>query len=122
MSVFMSPNQHSRGHALHCSEDTAQYRLPALRLVYSARRLATRRLELFTGDVGDAASWKRLEATHGASFSHIVAGAAITPTPPEEAALGLEVARVNFLGVLLLLAPVPLAQGLPPSLRRALRA
>ena len=89
----------------------------------SARRLATRRLELFTGDVGDAAScWKRLEATHGASFSHIVAGAAITPTPREEAALGLEVARVNFLGVLLLLAPVPLAQGLPPSLRRALRA
>ena len=62
--------------------------------------LADGRLALFTGDVGDEGSWARLAVAHGRSFTHVVAGAAITPTPEEEAAAGLDIMRVNLLGVL----------------------
>ena len=50
--------------------------------------------------MGDESSWARLATTHGLRFTHVVAGAAVTPTPEEEARLGLEIARINFFGVL----------------------
>lgn len=67
---------------------------------FFAPLLATGRLRVFVGDVGDEGSWARLVTVHGATFTHVVAGAALTPTDQEEAAAGIQVVRVNLLGVL----------------------
>ena len=69
---------------------------------FFAPLLKTGRLAFFSGDVGDEGSWARLGAAHGAAFTHVVAGAALTPTPDEEVAYGaVAIARVNLMGVLL---------------------
>jgi len=72
----------------------------AAALAFLREALASGRLQLFTGDVGDVHSWSQLVDAHGSHFSHMVLGAALTPTADEEAQLGAEVLRVNFVGVL----------------------
>ena len=72
----------------------------AAALAFLRDALASGRLQLFTGDVGDVHSWSQLVEAHGSHFSHMVLGAALTPTVDEEAQLGAEVLRVNFVGVL----------------------
>jgi dTDP-D-glucose 4,6-dehydratase len=61
---------------------------------FFAPLLASGRLAVFTGDVGGEASWARLANVHGTDFTHVVAGAAITPTADEEAALGIDILRI----------------------------
>ena len=51
-----------------------------IRIVYASTGI-TASTSKVVGDVGDAASWERLAAEHGTAFTHVVAGAAITPTP-----------------------------------------
>jgi hypothetical protein len=72
----------------------------AAALAFLREALASGRLQLFTGDVGDPSCWSQLVEAHGSHFSHMVLGAALTPTADEEAQLGAEVLRVNFVGVL----------------------
>ena len=79
--------------------------------------IASGRLKFFCGDVGDESSWARLATTHGLRFTHVVAGAAVTPTPEEEARLGLEIARINFFGVL---RAFEFARRCKPALKRFL--
>ena len=68
---------------------------------FFAPLLASGRLAFFSGDVGDEGSWARLAAAHGTAFTHVVAGAALTPTPDEEVRYGAAtIARVNLMGVL----------------------
>jgi len=59
--------------------------------------LAEGRLVFFNGDVTSTPSWSKLAAEHGA-FTHVVAGAAVTPTPEEEASGLLRILDVNFMG------------------------
>eukprot|EP00041_Stephanoeca_diplocostata_P038863 m.1563499 g.1563499 ORF g.1563499 m.1563499 type:complete len:752 (+) comp25282_c0_seq31:1253-3508(+) len=66
---------------------------------FLSKALESGRLKLFHGDVSSQESWARLLETHGCDFTHIVAGAALTPTPTEDLKLGAKILNVNFMGV-----------------------
>jgi nucleoside-diphosphate-sugar epimerase len=59
------------------------------------------RLAFFDGDVASQRSWDELSRRHGTEFTHVVAGAALTPTPEEEQRLAAKIVEVNYRGVLL---------------------
>eukprot|EP00038_Savillea_parva_P013973 m.213564 g.213564 ORF g.213564 m.213564 type:complete len:695 (+) comp26708_c0_seq1:378-2462(+) len=59
------------------------------------------RLAFFAGSVASPPSWDELAVRHGTGFTHIVAGAALTPTADEEHRLASMVLDVNYRGVLL---------------------
>lgn len=65
---------------------------------YLAAGIASGRLAFFNGDVSSPVSWAELEAEHGTDFTHVVSGAAITPTVAEEAGCPTKVLEVNLLG------------------------
>ena len=63
-----------------------------------ARFARERRLAYFAGSVACEADWARLERVHGTAFTHIVSGAAITPTLKEEHAASVGLLEVNLHG------------------------
>lgn len=67
------------------------------------RHIKTGRLGFFDGDVARAQAWDRLTHRYGSDFTHVVVGAAITPTPIEEERLAAKIIEVNYRGVLLCL-------------------
>ena len=58
------------------------------------------RLCFFDGDVSCSNSWILLEKVHGTKFTHVVAGAAVTPTREEEKQNPLKIIEVNLQGTL----------------------
>ena len=54
----------------------------------------------FDGDVSCSNSWILLEKVHGTKFTHVVAGAAVTPTREEEKQNPLTIIEVNLQGTL----------------------
>lgn len=57
------------------------------------------RLRFFDGSVTNPVDWERLMRDHG-SFTHVVSGAAITPSFDEEKQSPLRILDVNFLGTM----------------------
>ena len=62
--------------------------------------VATERLCFYDGDVSSSESWTLLEKIHGTQFTHVVAGAALTPTAEEEKQMPLKIIDVNLQGIL----------------------
>ena len=58
------------------------------------------RLQFFEASVADASGWAALAAAHGTGFTHIVSGAAITPTRADEEAGAANIMAVNLNGCL----------------------
>ena len=69
---------------------------------FLARCVGEGRMEFFEGSVTDRADWDALAATDGGKFTHIVSGAALTPTASEEQASGgiSAILSVNLLGLM----------------------
>ena len=55
-------------------------------------------MEFHQGSVSNPASWESLASVHGTTFTHIVSGAAITPTRADEEANAQEIMAVNLFG------------------------
>lgn len=68
------------------------------RLFSWSRYLEAGRLEFHQGSVSNPASWESLASVHGTTFTHIVSGAAITPTRADEEANAQEIMAVNLFG------------------------
>lgn len=66
----------------------------------SGEFIAAGRLGFYDGDVTSATSWERLELVHGAGFTHVVSGAAVTPTEEEERRAPSRIIEVNLQGTL----------------------
>lgn len=62
--------------------------------------LLSGRLDFYSGDVSSSSAWEQLLSMHGAGFTHVVAGAAVTPTPEEEKDRPEATLRVNLDGLL----------------------
>lgn len=62
--------------------------------------ISSGRLGFYDGDVTSAASWEMLEQAHGNRFTHVVSGAAITPTEEEERRNPSRIMEVNLQGTL----------------------
>jgi UDP-glucose 4-epimerase len=60
--------------------------------------LKSQRLAFCAGSVSDPASWIVLEQEHGMGFTHIISGAAITPTRADEVANAAAILDVNLFG------------------------
>jgi UDP-glucose 4-epimerase len=56
------------------------------------------RLEFHEGSVSDPAAWAALAAERGTGFTHIISGAAITPTRADEEAAAANIMSVNLFG------------------------
>lgn len=56
------------------------------------------RLHFHQGSVSDPVSWESLASAHGTAFTHIVSGAAITPTRADEEDGAQEIMAVNLFG------------------------
>lgn len=73
------------------------------------------RVVYFEGDVTERAAWLRVRREWSARITHIVAGAALTPTDADERARPADVLRVNLFGCV---NALELARGLGEQLRR----
>ena len=58
------------------------------------------RLQFFEASVADVSGWAALEAAHGKGFTHMISGAAITPTRADEEAGAANIMAVNLNGCL----------------------
>ena len=67
---------------------------------FLAEFTAAGRLHFFEGDVTRAEDWRRLSETHGTAFTHVVSGAALTPTRADEERRPKEVMAVNVFGTI----------------------
>jgi UDP-glucose 4-epimerase len=65
---------------------------------FLAQFLESGRLDFFAGSVSDSTSWQALENAHGTRFTHIIAGAAITPTVADEKRMAQSILEVNLFG------------------------
>ena len=59
---------------------------------------AAGRLAFFDGSVTDEAAWAGLSEKHGSAFTHVVSGAAVTPTRADEEAGAARILDVNLFG------------------------
>ena len=73
------------------------------------------RVVYFEGDVTDRGAWEAVAQEWSAQLTHIVAGAALTPTEADERAHSADVLRVNLFGCV---DALELARGLGEQLRR----
>ena len=67
---------------------------------FLAEFTAAGRLHFFEGDVTRAEDWRRLSETHGTAFTHVVSGAALTPTRADEERRPKDVMAVNTFGTI----------------------
>ena len=67
---------------------------------FLAEFTAADRLHFFEGDVTRAEDWLRLCESHGTAFTHVVSGAALTPTRADEERRPKDVMAVNTFGTI----------------------
>ena len=60
----------------------------------------TGRLAFFEGSVTEEAAWAGLSEQHGSAFTHVVSGAAVTPTRADEEAGAARILDVNLFGAI----------------------
>ena len=65
---------------------------------FLAEFLENKRLSFFAGSVSDPAAWASLEKEHSVGFTHIISGAAVTPTRADEEAGAAAILEINLFG------------------------